>query len=272
MAKRYDEAGHRFGRVLHRQRRMSGMTQDRLSRALGISSSYLSNIERGRKPPTGQLLAAMDSALDTGGKLARLWEELSDNGQPAWLGVLADLEREATMILECQTHVIPPLLQTEAYAHKIATDVAPWSTDGEIHASIATKLERGRWFANSAIPVFWAVIEETVIRRRIGSDAVMREQLAHVVEKVRSGRLKMQVIPLQNTSHPTLSGSFKIISTQASPDVVYAESIHSGQIVDDPTHVANYRLLYGAIQASALSPEQSLQLIEEELEGLSGEQ
>jgi transcriptional regulator with XRE-family HTH domain len=272
MTKKYDEAGQRFGRVLHRQRRMTGMTQERLSRTLGISSSYLSNIERGRKPPTGQLLAAMDHALETGGKLTRLWEELSDNGQPAWLGVLADLEREATMILECQTHVIPPLLQTEAYAHKIATDVAPWSTDGEIQASIAAKMERGRWFANSAIPVYWAVIEETVIRRRVGSYTIMREQLAYVLEKVRSARVKLQVIPLENASHPTLSGSFKIISTESSPDVVYAESIHSGQIVDDPAYVANYRLLYGAIQASALPPEPSLRLIEEELEGLPDEQ
>lgn len=272
MTQKSNDAERRFGRILHRQRRLAGMTQDRLGRELGVSSSYLSNIEHGRRPPTDPLLAAADRILATDGKLTRLWEQLSDTGRPAWLGVLADLEREASMILDCQTHVIPALLQIESYARKIARDLSPWTTEEEIEDSVATKMERAHWFAQSSTPVLWVVLEETVVRRKVGSAAVMQEQLSYLANKVQSGRVKLQVIPVDNGSHPALGGSFKVISADANPDVVYAESVHSGQVVDDPAHVANYRLLYGAIQACALSPDESLRLVEQEVEGLSDEQ
>ncbi|MFC7328952.1 helix-turn-helix domain-containing protein [Marinactinospora rubrisoli] len=268
MVKNSNGVALKFGRTLHQTRRLAGMTQERLAREVGVSSSHLSNIECGHRFPPPYLVVSMDQALETGGRLLRLWEQLSDSGRPAWLTALADLEREATTILDCQTTLFPGLLQTEEYAQTVLKASVPWASGDQIVKGVESRLERGRRFADSESPRLWTVLDEMIVKRCIGSPEIMRNQIAWVVELVERGRVTVQIIPMATPNHPGLSGPFRVISAPANPDVVYAESLHSGQIIDEPTHVANYRLLYGVLQAVALSPSQSLSLLRKELEGL----
>ena len=52
-----------LGKRIHECREHSGMTQAELSERIGCSSNHLSRIERGIKPCSIDLLAAMSSAL-----------------------------------------------------------------------------------------------------------------------------------------------------------------------------------------------------------------
>ncbi|RCV55974.1 transcriptional regulator [Marinitenerispora sediminis] len=271
MVKKSDGVALKFGRTLRETRRLAGKTQERLAREVGVSSSHLSNVESGYRFPPSYLVASLDKALETGGRLLRLWEQLTDRGRPAWLTALADLEREATTILDCQTTLFPGLLQTEEYARVVLKAAAPWASADFLASSVEARLGRGQRFVESESPILWTVLDEMIVKRCVGSPEIMRNQLSWVVDLVERGRVTVQIIPVSTTHHPGLAGPFRVISAPANPDVVYAESIHSGQIIDEPTDVARYRLVYGALQAAALSPPQSLSLLRKELEGLQDE-
>lgn len=267
MAASYDSATARFGRVLHKQRRLAGITQETLGRAIGASSSHISNIERGEKQPSPRMVAAMDRELGTEGRLETLWDSLSSSGNPAWLTTLEELERGASVILDWQLALIPGLLQIEDYARTVASSSDPWASSDEVTTSVKARLERGRRFAGAKAPFLWAVVGEMAVQGGVAGPRIMREQLTYVVELVESGRVKLLVVPNSTPGHPGLTGSFKIVSTEGAPDVVYADSPETGQITDDPAVVSRYRLRFGALQSVALSPERSLTLVKAELDG-----
>lgn len=53
-----------MGAVLRDERRRQGRTLARVAQAAGISMQHLSDVERGRKDPSSELLAAITGALD----------------------------------------------------------------------------------------------------------------------------------------------------------------------------------------------------------------
>ncbi len=53
----------RLGRRIKQLRKRQGLTQDRLGEAVGISSKYLSSIERGRENPTLDTLLGLAEQL-----------------------------------------------------------------------------------------------------------------------------------------------------------------------------------------------------------------
>lgn len=59
----------------------------------------------------------------------------------------------------------------------------------------------------------------------------------------------------------------RIMTFADAPSVVYTESLHSGQLIDDPRLVRSYRQSYDLLRADALPPEASLAMVEEAAEG-----
>ena len=258
----------RFGREITRSRRNAGITQSRLARQVDVSTSHLSNIERGLRAPTPTLVGALDHALGEDGRLIRVWDDLTGAGRPAWLDELAQLERDAVSIQEFQLALVPAVLQTEDYARAITRLTSPWARCEEIESRVRDRTERARRFAHGPTPFMWIVLDEAVITRTIGSREVMKAQLDHIAALARDGRIAVQIVTGQ---HPGLSGQFKIIVSNSAPDIVYAESPHSGQVIDESADVHRFRLLFGSLQAAALPPGESLRMVEERVEGLSDE-
>src|SRR4051795_5668689 len=65
-----------IGDVLRRQRQLQGRTLRDVSVAAGVSLGYLSEVERGRKEASSELLAAICGALEV--SLADVLREVSD--------------------------------------------------------------------------------------------------------------------------------------------------------------------------------------------------
>lgn len=258
----------RFGREVARTRRNAGITQSRLARNVGVSASHLSNIERGLRGPTPSLVGALDHALGEDGRLTRVWDDLTGAGRPAWLDELAQLERDAVSIQEFQLALVPAVLQTEDYARAITQITSPWARIEEIESRVHDRKARARRFESGSTPFMWVVLDQGVITRVIGSPQIMRAQLDHIAGLAREGRIAVQIVTGQ---HPGLSGQFKIITSNSAPDIVYAESPHSGQVIDESADVHRFRLLFGSLQAAALPPGESLRMVEEQVEGLSDE-
>lgn len=59
-----DERGLDYGGVIRRLREGRGLTMDALAESAGISTSYLSEVERGLKRPSTDVIAKVADALD----------------------------------------------------------------------------------------------------------------------------------------------------------------------------------------------------------------
>jgi transcriptional regulator with XRE-family HTH domain len=78
-----------LGDVLRRLRIRQGRTLREVSASARVSLGYLSEVERGRKEASSELLAAICSALDT--PLSQVFREVSDNF------ALAELQSEPVL-------------------------------------------------------------------------------------------------------------------------------------------------------------------------------
>ncbi len=67
----------RFAAELHRCREAAGLSQRQLALTAHCSHTYVSDLERGTKRPTGQMARHLDEALDAGGTLAALVHDTS---------------------------------------------------------------------------------------------------------------------------------------------------------------------------------------------------
>lgn len=266
MDKQQHEANIRFGRELRRVRRLTRYTQHRLAGEVGVSHGHIGNIENGKRTPDLRLVAELDRALGAEGRLERLWGNLTGDGDPVWLDDLGDMEQKAVSIMECQTVVFPSLIQTEAYARAIAQATSPWATKNEVENSVKARMRRVERFLSSDAPVYRAVIPRTLLSQTWRDNGIIIGQLARVVDLIEKERISIQVI--DSSPHPGMVGPFKLIASHGAPDVVYAESAEAGRIIDDPAKVHRYRLLLGDLQAAALTPTESLQLLRDELERL----
>jgi transcriptional regulator with XRE-family HTH domain len=62
----------RFPAAVRRRREQRGLSLRELARLAHVDPGHLSRIEAGKRPPTGELAAALDGALQAGGQLAAL--------------------------------------------------------------------------------------------------------------------------------------------------------------------------------------------------------
>jgi hypothetical protein len=72
----------------------------------------------------------------------------------------------------------------------------------------------------------------------------------------------VQVLPFGAGAHMALEGSLKLMSFTDAPPLAYLQGLGTGQLQDDPATVTHYELTYDLVGATALSPQDSLALIE----------
>ncbi|GAA2913770.1 hypothetical protein GCM10020221_06820 [Streptomyces thioluteus] len=110
--------------------------------------------------------------------------------------------------------------------------------------------------------MFWVVLDENVIRRRVGGAAVMGEQLSHVAALAERRRIGLQVLPF-DVGVPPVSGMLSLMTFEDAPPVAYSEGTRSGEVMDDPEWVTGLEQSYGYVRAAAFSPERSLALVQQ---------
>jgi hypothetical protein len=69
----------------------------------------------------------------------------------------------------------------------------------------------------------WVIVDEAVIRRRVGGPAVMRDQLARLAEAADLPHVTFQVMPFDVGAHAGMAGAFVIMKfgEPAASEVVY---------------------------------------------------
>ncbi|MFD7688311.1 DUF5753 domain-containing protein [Streptomyces sp. NPDC059781] len=111
-------------------------------------------------------------------------------------------------------------------------------------------------------PKLWAILDESVVRRRVLPPTGMAELLEHIVEVARATRSIVQIVPETVVAHPFMMGTTRIMTFVDAPPLVYTEGVHHGQVIDYPSLVMDHRESYDPLRAAALAPEASLTMIE----------
>jgi transcriptional regulator with XRE-family HTH domain len=261
------------GRQVRLLRDRAGLTQKELGRRLAYGEDQISSLERGRRTPQPEFLDAADELLGADGLLKVTKDDVARARararvrHPAWFRDYARLEREAVEISFFSTLTVPGLLQTEAYARAIFMAYQPLLDDPTIERRTAARLSRQDALDRWPPPMVSAVLDEAVLMRRVGGRGVQRAQLERLLELGRMRSVAIQVLPLECEAHAGMEGPFTLLTPKGRQPVGYVEVQDENRLITGAEEVRTLAARYGSIRGQALSPTESLALIEKILGG-----
>jgi hypothetical protein len=159
--------------------------------------------------------------------------------------------------------LLPGLLQTPAYARAVILAGLPLSADTEVEEKVSARMARADLFeADHRTPEYWVILHESLITGPLlGAAKGMAEQLDRIVELAERRRITPQIVPRKQRAYPLMAASIMTMTFPDAPPLVYTEASYSGDTIDDPVLVEQYRKAYDRLRAVALSPETSLAMI-----------
>ena len=189
------------------------------------------------------------------------WKRYSDVAPPALLELI-DYESAASAVSQYETIFVPGILQTEEYASAVLQVFYDETSVPDKVAALVDLRTRRRELVNSEnAPMFSFVLDESVIRRLVGSPAITSRQLMHLVDVATQSNVTIRVVPFTAGLHPGMKGPFEIVQFEDTPDenMVFLEGPSDDIIVDDPTETQNYLAAFEHITEISLGPSESLE-------------
>ncbi|MEU0167223.1 helix-turn-helix domain-containing protein [Streptomyces iakyrus] len=261
----------------------AGLAQDQAARAVGFSAAKLSRIEsgKGRRPPTESDVRALLELYGTDdyevSVLLKLlqragepgwWQRYDKRLMPEWFDRLVGLQEAAATIRTFEIQYVPGLLQTPAYTRAVVERGLPNAPASEVERRVELRRHRARLVSRADAPQLWAIIDESVLLRVLGSTDVMREQLAHLVEMAGRSNVTLQIVPLSvtNASAPAIPITYLRFGGLDLPDVVYLEHIKSANFLEDRDETEEYRIALDRLADEALKPRDSMELLRQTME------
>ena len=268
----------RLAAELRAIRESKGKSGDSVAAALKWSASKISSYERAR---TGLRPREVERLLDyyeiTGTRRALLLALAQDAAQKGWWEEFADslsedyrqfigLEYEATSMSIWHVDVVTGLLQTEAYARHIISSYSRVEPvpPGMVGRMVKVRMRRQQVLDREGLQIS-VVLDESVLKRRIGDESVMYEQLQRLVQEADRPNLTLQVLPLA-AQHTVFGESFVIFGFGADSDamlqeVVSTEHLKSGFTLEGERETYLHRIAFQMLAEAALDPVASRALI-----------
>ncbi|GGX01307.1 helix-turn-helix domain-containing protein [Streptomyces noursei] len=250
----------KYGEELKIRRVAADMTQEALSERVVCSPTLISHFEAGRRLPKPDDAQRIDRALGTDGFFLRWLEDLESKFADYFAAVV-ELEKQANLIQQFALSLVPGVLQTDHYARAVFAAYRPNHTPEELDDKVVTRTQRARILDGPLKPVVWTLLDESVLRRRIGGPQVMAEQLRKIADLAEAGRLRLHVLPYGAGAHALMDSDLTLMSFEDSAPVAYAEGFLTGNLMDDPALVAASQTAYALALSDALSHQESLALV-----------
>jgi transcriptional regulator with XRE-family HTH domain len=251
-----------------------GLTQREVAADLGWSLSKLLRVENGKVGVSRTDLKALlqrygitDAAtvesyvrMAEQGRKQR-WSSYRDVLNPEFLKYL-EYEGSASSIRQFQSHVIPGLLQTAAYARYLSRITAPDTSDEILDRQLEVRQARQRLLDGHGGQRLDFVLDETVIRRCAGIAAaaptIVREQFEHLRDVANSPAVTVRIIPFDRGPYRGHSTPFVLLGFPESgdADLLFRENgADSVATRSDPRRIAHYTALFDQLSAMASPPE-----------------
>ncbi|WP_026116571.1 helix-turn-helix domain-containing protein [Nocardiopsis valliformis] len=261
---------------LKRLRDAAELTQDDVWKDLGWSRAKIQRLEAGdfQRVKAGDVMALCqlyNAPHKVGQELIQIARD-SRTDKPWWLqykevlpGAFVGLEAEASMIQEVNIGLVPGLLQTESYICALLASAAG-STEEQAAQRLESRLARQRnVLEGPQPPLLLAVIDEAALRRQVGGEQVMREQIGHLLDVGRRPNIEIQILPFASGAHAAAGLPFTILSFgegNSADSVVFLESRGDGFCLESAEEINRHRLVFSRTQGSALSVQDSAEFLE----------
>jgi transcriptional regulator with XRE-family HTH domain len=255
-----------------------GKSGDAVAAALRWSPSKISRYERARTGLRPQEVARLlDYYQITGPRRALLLGLAEDAAQKGWWEEFAEslsddykqfigFEHEAASMAIWHVDVVTGLLQTEAYARHIISSYSRIEPlpPGMIGRMVGVRLRRQQVLDREDLRLS-VVLDESVLKRRIGDESVMYEQLQRLVRDGDRPNLTLQILPL-SSQHTVFGESFVIFgfrddSDALQHDVVITEQLRNSVTLEGERETYLHRIAFQALSDASLSPAESRALI-----------
>ncbi|RBQ20162.1 transcriptional regulator [Spongiactinospora rosea] len=238
----------------------AGLSARALAAAAGWHESKSSRIENAKTPPSDDDLRAWCGACGADGEVEELIaaSRQADEMYVEWRRVhRAGLRRtqesgiaryEATRHFRVYcSHVVPGLLQTAAYARALLASVAAFrGLPDDSEAAAQARLTRSR-VLHEGDHRFAILMEESVLRYRIGDADVMSGQLDHLLTVMALPRVSLGVIPQTESRRLWPVEAFHIFDDRA----VKVELLTASVNVTQPREIAQYAKGFDELAAMA---------------------
>ncbi|MBO4204560.1 helix-turn-helix domain-containing protein [Micromonospora echinofusca] len=262
----------RLGAELRRQREAAGITIEVVAEHLECSASKISRIETGHTSATPRdvrdMLQIYGVSDEESEELVQIAREARQKGwwhpySTVLTGAYVGLEAAASSIRAYEQQVVPGLLQTEEYTKAMILGARTDISAGQIDQMVRVRLGRQSLLSQDDPIDLWVVLDEAVVSRPVGGDAVMRAQLRHLVETANLPNVTIQLLPFEVGAHAGMDGSFAILDfpEAGDPDVVYAENATGGLFLEKSDELQKYIFIFDHIRAAAIRPDESIALI-----------
>jgi hypothetical protein len=258
-----------LGTKLRRLREASEITCEVAGHAIRGSGAKISRLELGRVGfkerdvadlltlygVTDEQARATFLALARQANAADWWREYGDV-LPTWFETYLGLEQAASVIRTYEPQLVPGLLQTGDYARAVTRLRHLHGCAEDIERRVALLMTRQEFLTQPGAPELWVALDESALRRPLGSQEVQRAQLRHLIEMTQLPNITLQVVPFDVGGHAATGGAFTILrfSEPDLPDMIYLEHLTSAVYLDKKRDIVDYLVVLDNLCIQAESP------------------
>ncbi|MEU7303732.1 helix-turn-helix transcriptional regulator [Streptomyces sp. NPDC007206] len=257
---RAQEAREAIAGRLRELRLDAGITARELAVRCGWSESKSSRIEHAKTPPSDADVRAWCSACEVPGQADDLiaanrqadsmyvqWKRLQRTGLRRLQESGVPLYEQTQQFHVYCSNVVPGFFQTPGYATALLTSIARFrETPDDVADAVTARMNRSH-VIREGDHQFAVLIEEAVLRYRIGSAEVMAAQLGHLLAVMALPSVSLGIIPFTapRTSWPL--ETFTIFDSQR----VHVETLSASIKETQPSDVALYLKAFGNLKELA---------------------
>jgi transcriptional regulator with XRE-family HTH domain len=263
----------RLGSELRKMREGRKLTGAHLAKELSWSESKISRIESGKSPMSdgdAKLLLAQYGVYDAQevrqfislvrrSRQPGWWHSYGD-ALPDWFKAYVGFESDASEINLYETELVPGILQTEEYARAVIARLKFEASAEEVERRAALRIQRQETLSGAGSPRVWAVLNEAILRRPVGSAQVMHKQLHHLADVADANpNVTVQILPFAAGAHCSMGYSFSVLSFEDIPgSIVYTEGLTSATYMDKLSDVSRHAEIFKRLMASSTRPDSSV--------------
>lgn len=185
------------------------------------------------------------------------WEVVTpQEGAPR---TLMRLEQEAIAIVDAEPVLVPGIVQTADYARVIIKSghVLPEQVEPRVEARIS----RRGILTKAHAPKVDLILDESALRRVVGSHKVMARQLRAVLEVAELPNVRLWIVPLELGGNAGVDCSFYLMDLPRGGAVVLLESTTSGVFREDRDEIDFFRRRGSRLVQVALDPAKSVDFV-----------
>ncbi|PKV88191.1 helix-turn-helix transcriptional regulator [Streptomyces sp. TLI_146] len=262
---------------LQHLRRDASLTGKELSARCGWHPAKTTRIQRAKIAPSDADIRAWCAACGADGQAADLiataravdsmyleWRRLHSDGMRRVQEDWYTLHEQAGMCRTYVSNVVPGFFQTPAYATALMQSITDFQgTPNDVADAVAARVARSRFLYEGAHR-FVVLMEEWVLRSRVGDPETMAGQLDHLMTVMRLPSVSLGIIPFTAQRAVWPLEAFYAFDAR-----ILVETLTAEINVVQPRELADYRKAFAALSKMAVYGDPARSLIRAAIDALN---